>query len=181
MTQSFNINTVSPQLVNLVGVVSLAIADQIRQSTESAAGQSASATAALVLIHRYRGITVDVLGRYLQLSQSGAVRLVDRLTQQRWVQRNRGQDKRFVTLALTEVGKGVAIAILQERQQQIAQVLTVLTPQDQQQLSQLLTKITSQQPSIGEQAEFMCRLCDMSACPLEACQDQWTKLNDLSC
>ena len=177
MSQSFNSDTVSPQLVNLVGVVALAIATQIRDATETAAGQSASAPAALVLIRRYPEITVDVLGRYLQLSQSGAVRLVERLTQKGWVQRNRGQDKRFVTLSLTEAGEGVAIAVLRERQQQIAQTLTVLTSDEQQQLSQILTKISSQQPNIGEQAEFLCRLCDMSVCPLDVCQDRWAELN----
>ncbi|MGF1603601.1 MAG: MarR family winged helix-turn-helix transcriptional regulator [Thermosynechococcaceae cyanobacterium] len=178
MSQSSKLNKVSPQLVNLVGLVSLSIADQIRQATELAAGQSASAPAALVLIHRYPEITVDVLGRYLQLSQSGAVRLVDRLAQQGWIERNRGQDKRFVTLSLTEVGAGVAIAILQERQQQIAQALTVLTLEEQQQLSHLLLKLTSQHDHIGEQAEFMCRLCDMSVCPLAICQDRWSGLNN---
>ncbi len=178
MSQSFNCDAVNPKLVNLVGVVSLAIATQIREAKETAAGQSASSPAALVLIHRYPEITVDVLGRYLQLSQSGAVRLVDRLTQQGWVQRNRGQDKRFVTLSLTEVGETVAIAILKERHQQIAQALTVLTPTEQQQLIQLLTKISKQQPDTGEQAEYMCRLCDMSICPLDACHDRWAELRN---
>jgi DNA-binding MarR family transcriptional regulator len=178
MSQSSNFEAVNSQLVNLLGVVSLAIADQIHAATAAAAGQSASAPAALVLIQRYPDITVEVLGRYLHLSQSGAVRLVERLTQQGWVRRERGEDRRFVTLSLTEMGRGCAIAILKERQQQIAQLLTALTPKQQQKLSTLLTKIASQQPSIGDQAEFMCRLCDMSICPLEDCQDRWTKLND---
>jgi hypothetical protein len=83
-----------------------------------------------------------------------------------------------LTLSLTEMGKSCAIAILEEQQQQISQVLTVLTPK-QQQLSTLLTKITSQQPSIGEQAEFMCWLCDLSIYPLEIYQDRWIKLNNI--
>jgi DNA-binding MarR family transcriptional regulator len=177
MTESSNYDAVGSRLVNLMGMVSLAIADQIRQATDAAAGQSASVPAALVLVHRYPGITIEVLGRYLKLTQSGAVRLVGRLTKQGWVVRSRGQDRRFVGLSLTDVGAGIAILILKKRQQNIAQILAVLTVQEQQQLSQLLTKVASQHPVAGEQAEFICRLCDMSTCPLEACQGRWAELN----
>ena len=159
---------VDPGLVNLMGAVSLAVSDGIRQVTEGS-GRGASSPGALVLIDRYPGITVELLGRFLQLSQSGAVRLVDRLVKQAWVERQRGEDRRFISLSLTEAGTEQVQRILDSRQQVIAELLHPLTSQEQDQLRTLLIKLASARALSSEQEEYICRLCDLGSCPLDLC------------
>ncbi|MEL7245584.1 MAG: helix-turn-helix domain-containing protein [Cyanobacteria bacterium J06573_2] len=83
------------QLINLLGASAIAISDSIQNAAKEATGNSASFPAALVIVERYPKITVDLLAQYLQLSQSGAARLVERLVNQDLVERHQGNDHRF--------------------------------------------------------------------------------------
>ena len=162
----------NPQLVNLMGAVAIAIADCIQNTAEQTTGHTASFPAALVIIDRYPLITVDLLGRYLQLSQSGAVRLVERLVHQDLVARRRGDDRRFVQLQLTPAGHTMAQAIQQARMEAIANLLKPLAPQEQQQLLSLLSKLAAQSSYTVLAEEYICRFCDIQTCPLLVCRER---------
>ena len=65
---------------NVLGALSLAVADQMSDAVAAAADQSLTAAAALsALEHFADGCSVDRLRRILGLTSSGTVRLVDRL------------------------------------------------------------------------------------------------------
>lgn len=164
------------QLVNLMGATAIAVADQIYAAATMATSQSPSFAAALVIIDRYPLVTVEVLGQYLSLSQSGAARLVERLVGQDLVTRQRGADKRFVCLQLTAAGQVRVQELQQAREDAVGQLLTPLTDDEQTQLLSLLTKIASHSPFDTTAEEHLCRFCNIQLCPLPACQErveQW--------
>ncbi|MGF1480857.1 MAG: MarR family winged helix-turn-helix transcriptional regulator [Cyanophyceae cyanobacterium] len=160
------------QLTNLMGAVAIAIADCIQNTAEETTGQSASFPAALVIIDRYPAITVDLLGQYLQLSQSGAARLVERLVDRKLVERHRGSDRRFVQLQLTSAGHAMVQKIQRAKFEAVFNLLKPLTAQEQQQLLSLLSKLAEQSQSKELAEEYICRFCDIQACPLSTCQEQ---------
>ena len=115
------------QLINLLGASAIAISDSIQNAAKEATGNSASFPAALVIVERYPRITVDLLGQYLQLSQSGAARLVERLVNQKLVGRHQGKDRRFVHLQVTEAGKAMVEEIQQAKVKAVSNLLKILT------------------------------------------------------
>jgi MarR family transcriptional repressor of emrRAB len=91
---------------NLLGAVSLAIVDRVRDATEIASGHRAAAPAALVALQQFAGGgSMDELRKVLGLTPSGAVRLVDRLAADGYVERRAGADGRSLALALTPAGR----------------------------------------------------------------------------
>ena len=168
----------NPQLINLMGAAAIAIADCIQTAAEETTGHTPSFPAALVIIHRYPLITVDLLGQYLQLSQSGAARFVERLVQQQLVERRRGDDRRFVQLQLTAAGHTLVEAIQQAKVDAIAHLLQPLTQPEQQKLLSLLIKLAENASNTESVEEYICRFCDAQVCPLSACQTRvqaWQK------
>lgn len=162
----------NPQLVNLMGAVAIAIGDTIQKTVEETTGHSASFPAALVMISRYPSLTVDLLGQYLQLSQSGAARLVERLVQQKLVERQRGEDRRFVQLQLTPAGRAMVQAIQQAKVEAVSEVLKPLALQEQHQLLCLLSKLAGQSSGTELNEEYICRFCDVQVCPLPVCTER---------
>ena len=164
---------VDAHLVNLFGAAAIAISDRIHTAVESTVGQTASFAAALILVDRYPQITVEVLGQYLQLSQSGAARLVERLVGQHLVERQRGRDRRFVQLYLTAKGRETVQSMQQARIEAISTFLRLLTAEEQDQLLSLFTKLAVQQSeSLLEEGEHICRFCNAGACSLSECQSR---------
>ena len=73
---------------NLLGALSLAVADAMRRATEDAAGHTSAGPAALVALDQFLdGRTMEDLRRAMGLTGSGAVRLVDRLEADGYVRR----------------------------------------------------------------------------------------------
>src|SRR5688500_2485179 len=92
---------------NVVGAFALAVADALRRAAEAEAGQSGAAAAALLTIEARPGRSIELLRAPLGLSQPGAVRLVERLERQGWVER-RPSPGRATALHLTPAGAAVA-------------------------------------------------------------------------
>src|SRR5918992_3674897 len=90
---------------NLIGAFALAATDAMRRAAETEVGQSGAAAAALITIDAYRGRSIEQLRGPLGLSQPGAVRLVERLAAQGWVER-RPSGGRATALHLTSAGGG---------------------------------------------------------------------------
>ncbi|MEO1761964.1 MAG: MarR family winged helix-turn-helix transcriptional regulator [Cyanobacteria bacterium J06629_18] len=166
------------QLINLLGASAIAISDSIQNAAKEATGNSASFPAALVIVERYPKITVDLLARYLQLSQSGAARLVERLVNQDLVERHQGNDRRFVHLQLTSDGKAMVEKIQQAKIAAVSSLLKPLIAKEQQQLLNILSKMAGEYRNTEVIEEYICRFCDMNECPLAVCQERleaWEK------
>jgi MarR family transcriptional regulator, negative regulator of the multidrug operon emrRAB len=170
------------RLTNLVGALSLAIVDHMRTANEDAAGMTAAAPAALVALHEFmdRG-TVDQLHLVTGLTPSGAVRLVDRLVADGYVERKPGRDGRSVALALTPRGRRVARRVRRARSAAIEEMLVDLSAADRASLSRLIEKMVGtvvRSRLAGDEAAggWLCRLCDFEACgrPMGRCPAQQT-------
>src|ERR687888_1188464 len=87
---------------NLLGSLSLAVADRMRAATEDVARRSGSGPAALAALSTHLdGQGINALAGSLGLTHSAAVRLVDRLEASGLVKRARGADGRAVSVMLT--------------------------------------------------------------------------------
>ena len=165
-------------LINLIGAAAIAISVSFHNAAKEATGNTASFPAALVIVERYPRITVDLLAQYLQLSQSGAARLVERLVNQNLVERHQGNDRRFVHLQLTSDGKTMVEKVQQAKIAAVSNLLKPLTAQEQQQLLSTLSKMAGQYSNTEVLEEYICRFCDVSECPLQVCQERleaWEK------
>lgn len=154
-----------PEAANHVGAVSLAIADRIRIATESVARHSSAGPAALVCLHEFlHDAGPSDLYQVVDLTPSGAVRLVDRLEADGLVERRPATDARAVRLGLTAKGKAAARSILAERRAALADVLKHLTADEQEQLGRLSAKVLAGLANDRATARRLCRLCDTDAC-----------------
>jgi MarR family transcriptional repressor of emrRAB len=162
------------RLSNIVGALTLALTDQMRDAAETAAGQSGAAPAALVALHEFLDHgTMDQLRRAIGLTPSGAVRLVDRLVDLGYVVRRPGPDGRSVALVLTSPGMKAAQRILTARSGVLEGLLLGLSDTERTSLNDiaesLLAAITTQRLANRDQGHdpsggWLCRLCDFDAC-----------------
>jgi MarR family transcriptional regulator, negative regulator of the multidrug operon emrRAB len=155
---------------NLLGVLALAVADQMAGAMTDAAAQGGGAPAALVQIADHPGLTIEDLRRRIGLSHSTVVRLLDRLAGRGLVQRDRNQqDARTAGLRLTEQGQALARSVLDARKQVTAAIITRLTPDRQRDLESLLDEMLADIPATSEHASLMCRMCCLRQCPADRC------------
>ncbi len=154
----------------------LALADRVRDETEAAVGHVGAAAAALVTIAQFPGFTIEQLRRAIGLSHPAAVRVVDRLAEQRLVKRGRGPTGPAVSLTPTPAGRRLARKILAIRQSVLAHSLPPLSAAEASALSELLERALA---GLADQPQTtICRLCDMGACTRQDCPvtRQQTKL-----
>lgn len=155
--------------VNRLGALTLALGDAQQDALREATGLSSSACAALVTLAQYPGTSITALSHVLGLTHSVTVRLVDGLVQGGLVTRSPGDDRRLVTLRLTEGGKERYELVRATRAEVLERTLSVLTAKDRAHLerlmSVLLTALTESRPV----ADHLCRLCDEAACGGDAC------------
>ena len=107
------------RLENLLGALGVAINDRMDDAFDEVCAVGDSAPAALILIRENPDTRIEALARYLTLSHSGTVRLVDRLAQAGWVAREACEDKRAVVLVLTKAGEKVAERLLEGRRKSL--------------------------------------------------------------
>jgi DNA-binding MarR family transcriptional regulator len=150
---------------NLLGALALVIADQTAQTVAAAAGQSVSAAAALSALHHFLDRpTLDQLRKVLGLTSSGAVRLVDRLTDAGLVTRGAGDDGRSRSVALTEDGRRMAERITAARAELLTDALDGLSPAERQTLDALMGRVIANMVHSKDGGAWICRLCDLDAC-----------------
>jgi DNA-binding MarR family transcriptional regulator len=158
------------QAANLVGALALRLCDLMQEATTTAAGQAASAAAALsVLRHFDVDPSVDLLGKILGLTSSGTVRLVDRLVAAGLVQRDSGTDAggtdaRVTRLRLTARGRRAAARVTAARAGVLDQALQSLTPDERVQFGQLAGRVLAGMVRPPGAVRWTCRLCDTGAC-----------------
>ena len=161
--------TMTTRLENLLGAFSVAVNDSMDDAFDEACAVGDSAPAALILIHENPDTRIEALARYLALSHSGTVRLVDRLAQAGWVARETCDDKRAVVLVLTKAGTKVAERLLEGRRKSLGQALDGISAADRKVLERILPQMLNNLVTDPAQADHTCRYCDGGACEREGC------------
>lgn len=149
---------------NLLGTLSLAVADRIGEAARQTLGHAGETPAALVVIGYDLGPSNEQLRSVLGLSHPGSVRLVDRLVADGLVERRQGRDRRAIALYLTAEGHALREALLSERLAAIRPVLEPLSADEQDALAGLLHKLLGALPTTDLERCTLCRLCDNSVC-----------------
>src|SRR5919106_681255 len=84
---------------NLLGALSITVAERLEAATRTAAAHGGSAPAALAALDTFLdGSSIDTVRKPLGLTHSAAVRLVDRLAAAGLVRRGAGEDGRSVAV-----------------------------------------------------------------------------------
>jgi DNA-binding MarR family transcriptional regulator len=155
---------------NVLGALSLAVADQMSDAVAAAADQSLTAAAALsALDHFADGCSIDRLRRILGLTSSGTVRLVDRLVAAGEVRRREGPNGRTTSVALTAAGRRAAGRVTAARAAVLEDALDDLSPAERDDLERLAARVLDgvvrrKLARESEATRWICRLCDLRAC-----------------
>jgi MarR family transcriptional regulator, negative regulator of the multidrug operon emrRAB len=157
-------HTEDARLPNLLGALALEGAGILEAATQSVVEQSGAAAAALVTIAARPGRTIEQLRAPLGLSQPGAVRLVERLTDAGWVERSGPGGRRGFALDLTHEGRAVLDELLTARRRALAELLDPLTEKERAQLSRMLEKLLAARSGEKSDLERLCRLCEWHSC-----------------
>ena len=154
---------------NLLGALAVAVGDRLDEAVTAEAERGGQAPAALAVLAQQSGLSVEGLRRQLRLSQSATVRLVDGLVGDGLATRREGVDRRSVEIRLTRLGRAKAEAVLSARRAVLDDVLATLTAGERAKLERLLVQVLNGLTSDRIEAEQVCRLCDLGACPLISC------------
>jgi len=157
---------------NVLGALSLVVADEMSEAVAAAADQSLTAAAALSALEQFAdGCSIDSLRRILGLTSSGTVRLVDRLVAAGQVGRGEGPDGRTASIALTAAGRRVARRVSAARGDVLEEALGGLSPAERADLERLAARVLEgmvrhklARDAGGESTRWICRLCDLGAC-----------------
>lgn len=153
------------QTANLLGALALAVSDRVTETVADRSGRSASSVAALSALDQFLGEpSIDLLSRVLGLSQSGTVRLVDRLEAEGLVRRSSGTDARTTTVPLTSAGRRSARRLEATRLQVLEGVLQPLTGDERRTLGALIGRVLVGMMREPGATRWMCRQCDLTAC-----------------
>ena len=149
----------------MFGALALVVADQIADATAEAAGRTDSAPAALAaLLHFLDRPTVDLLRQVLGLTSSGTVRLLDRLAEAGYVEREQGADRRSAAIVLTDAGRAAAEHVCRARAEVLDRVTAVLSPAERAELDRLIGKMLVGMMRGQGAVRWICRLCDTGIC-----------------
>ena len=158
--------------VNTVGSWTLLVADAMGGAAVETTGLPGRSLAALVLLSNRPGSSVDWLSRRLGFTQSGAVRLVDRLADLGLLRRERQPGRKEVFLHVTAAGEARLGRGLAARATAIRALVQPLSPSEQEQLAALVGKVLTGGVRRRDEADVACRLCDWEVCkpvcPIEA-------------
>jgi DNA-binding MarR family transcriptional regulator len=157
------------RLENLLGALAVALNDSMDEAFDEACAVGDSAPAALILIRENPDTRIEALARYLALSHSGTVRLVDRLSEAGWVAREACEDKRAVVLVLTKAGEKVAERLLEGRSQRLGKALAGIGTADRKVLERLVPQLLTNLVTDRAAADHTCRYCDSGVCEREGC------------
>jgi DNA-binding MarR family transcriptional regulator len=168
-------SSIHQHVANVLGALSLAVADHMNSAVEAVAALGPSAPAALAALHEFLdGGSMTQLSSVLGLTHSGTVRLVDRLVAEGLVDRGGSSDGRAVSIALTRRGRRLAAQVLRTRRNSLDGALSELTAADVRDLSRVLDKMLTtialtrakerSAPTPGRPQPWLCRLCEFDAC-----------------
>jgi DNA-binding MarR family transcriptional regulator len=158
-----------PRTTNLLGAFLTGLHDNMRRRIEEESGLPGEGPAALVTIGYNEGCTVEFLRKALGLSHSWTVRIVEKLEKDGLVGKQPGSDRRAVALHLTDAGVRQMHGVVRARRRCLDEVLDVLPMKEQRQLALLLERMLTVMTVDAEEAEAICRLCEVDVCPQQQC------------
>jgi DNA-binding MarR family transcriptional regulator len=127
--------------------------------------------AALTLVAAYEDCSQDWLRARIELTQSGTVRLIDRLAARGLLERGQSSG-RGVPLRLTVVGSALLDQWSQARDQAVASVLDVVPEQIRTSMVQGMTDALLARPRLRVEADATCRACTWPVCGAECPVDR---------
>lgn len=161
----------------MLGALAIVLAERMRGQLGEALGLSGESVAAVVTLGANPGLKIGQLAQALGLSQSGGVRLVERLEKEGLVRREVAADPRAVPLRLTAAGAKARRQALDARARMLDGALQDLSEQQTRQLAEILELLLYRLPATEREGYRACRLCDEDVCvpmgcPVEArCQE----------
>jgi DNA-binding MarR family transcriptional regulator len=154
---------------NLLGALSLSVADRTVDAAWESVGQSETAAIALSALHQYLDApSVDLQRQVLGLTPSGTVRLFDRLQEACYVTRGPGGDGRSVSLHPTASGRRAAKRMSAARAHVLQDALSLLDPGERAIFDDIISRILVGLIREPGAVRWMCRLCEMRACGRDA-------------
>ncbi|GAA5142327.1 hypothetical protein GCM10023340_05610 [Nocardioides marinquilinus] len=151
------------RLENLLGVLSLAVADAMHDH-DAGAGLSRSEQAVLVSVLAHPGRPVSWLRELLGLTTSGVTRLVDELEREGLLERRPGADARTKAVVVTRRGSTRARQVLRRREEAAEAMLRPLSDDERATLETLVAGLVARLTDDRVDAERLCRMCDRRAC-----------------
>lgn len=152
------------QTANHLGALALLVQDRVRATLGAEMERGESAPAALLTVGTRPGQTIEALRRTLGLTHSATVRLVDSLSQDGWIRKKPGVDRRSTSLFLTARGMGLYSRLLSRRQAVLEQFLKKLSPVRYRALQEALQILLAKTATDRQQAQRICRFCDHRVC-----------------
>ncbi len=162
-----------PRLGNLLAALALGLVDDGIAAVAESTALSATGAAALISLAEFLdGQNVGRLSEVLGLSHSGAVRLVAQLETRGLVRRGPGQDRRQVSVVLTDDGRRLAEQAATARMGVVADAVSGLGEEDLRTLEHLVASLIESRTSErrrrraeeGWAGAWWCRMCDFEAC-----------------
>jgi MarR family transcriptional regulator, negative regulator of the multidrug operon emrRAB len=157
------VSSVSERSANLLAAAGQLVSDAVTARLEDALTHAASAPAALMTIAHRPGLSIERLSEALALTQSGGVRLIDRLATDGLVRREK-LSARTVRLHLTPRGQRAVQRIEQARIAAAADLLSPLSGAQRRQLEAMLARILAARTRGEDDLRRICRLCSFEAC-----------------
>lgn len=151
-------------LLNVISAWLALGADAAQAAVADGAELPERGLAALVLANSHPSCSVDWLYRRLGITQSGTVRLLDRLQSGGLITRTHPPGQREVEVMLTAAGRKALASGMAARARALQDLLEPLSQSEQEQLAGLISKALSHQERSRERADVVCRLCDWGAC-----------------
>ncbi len=150
---------------NLVGALALAVSDRMVAAVAGTSEHSETAASAISALAQFlHGASVNDLSRVVGLSQSGSVRLVDRLQTEGLVERGAGSDGRSAVVSLTARGRRRARHLGDARLSLLGEVVAPLTGDEQDLLADLVGRMLVGLMREPGATRWTCRLCNLTAC-----------------
>lgn len=147
---------------NVIAAWALALHDSLDAAARDA-GLGARELAALTLVAEHGGCSVDWLCRRVELTQSGTVRLVDRLVSQGMLERGTPRG-RMVPLYATEAGEARLAAWREARDAVVACATAGLSTAERARLAAAMAASLEAQRRSRPQADATCRTCTWASC-----------------
>lgn len=153
----------SERVANLLAAAGQLVSDAVTARLEDALTHTASAPAALVTIAHHPGLSVELLSAAVGITNSGGVRLIDRLAADGLVRREK-LSARSLRLHLTSRGARAVQRIDAARIAAAADLLAPLSAAQCRQLEAMLDSILAARTHGEDDLRRICRLCSFEAC-----------------
>src|SRR5262245_54938532 len=156
------------RLANIFGALSISVSDRLLGGHGlggfGAPIDHVTAGAAVSLLRWMPGIPMPRLAGYLGLSQSAAVRLIDRLAGADLVVRSREPGQHQVRVRVTRRGAATARRIHRARARVLERLVQDLSARDRQDLLRVSEQLARRLPNDHSHAMHVCRLCHFRSC-----------------